>query len=142
MVGSRVDFVIGLGKKQLRSEVFRLDAELVVERNMRDSLERQLRDERAEYNALVQRNESRFDALAETHAQIIESRLGIGESAKPAASNGERQPIGRTPWKAVSATYEKRQRDLANKVVAERDAHWQKKIDEIEKRDKAAAEKK
>lgn len=128
--------VLGLSKKQLRAEVFRLVRELEKQVELKELAYKGWNDTVAAYSALIERNENRLDALSETHAQIIESRLGLTSTPTPTSETPPR-PIGRKPWSQVANTFEKKQREEAKKSADERAAHWVKKIAEVEAKDKA-----
>lgn len=126
MQESRVDFVLGLGRKSAQHEIFRLDGIIESCRYELDFLVKEnikLADRLA---AVMDRDSDRFDALLLKQEEILDQRLGLG--VPPAPTKATMQPVhGRNRnWRG---DFEKKQRE----------EHWRKVIEVQENADKARA---
>jgi hypothetical protein len=123
---SRLEYVSGLGKRELQLEIFRLDLEV-------KQLNASIVSQRVESEKLadmlaetIKRDSARLDAMMDKQHQILDVRLGLG--VEPAKQTSEpTRPLGRNRnWQA---DYEKKRRE----------DHWRKVIDEQEKVEKPVA---
>ncbi len=124
IIGSRVGFVLGLGREELRAEIFRLDAAI----SSYNEKIQHLSDENSKLTdrlmVIMDRDSDRYDVLLAKQEQILDARLGLGVPL--VAKTMEVKPLGHNRnWKA---DFEKKQRD----------AHWTKVIEQQEAKDLAA----
>jgi uncharacterized protein YdcH (DUF465 family) len=77
------------------------------------------------------RDSDRFDRLLAKHDEILDNRLGLGEQPTKREAGAVR-PLGRSvPWGRQAATFERKRREAAEDAD-KKQAHWVKKVDDIE----------
>jgi hypothetical protein len=128
---TRVEFVTGLTRKQLITEVFRLDREAQRQDILIQSLEEEKSNILELFRETHHREQSRYDAL-------LDRQLGKSVDANQTQSVTPKPIRRRAPWGQVASEFEKKKRILANDAD-KRHEQWVKKIEEVEQNDKKVA---
>lgn len=104
---TRIDFVIGLTKKQLLAEVFHQDAAIQSLKNEVDAVLLEKDKLLDLYSNLVERNETRLDKLSDEQKAIVDQRLGLNQPVR-VAGEGEKKQVSRRRfnWKDTRSKFE------------------------------------